>query len=59
MLSIADFAPTTGEILIFLGADDPLMTGSIETLVDALVKNPEAGVVYCDLNVASGKPIFT
>ncbi len=49
---------TTGEIVIFLGADDPLMPGSIQILVDTLTRNPDAGFAYGDMQLidASGKP---
>jgi len=51
---------THGEILIQLGGDDPLVPGSIETLVEALIQHPGAGFVYGDVDFidAAGHPFW-
>ena len=43
------FLATSGEACIFLGADDPLLPGSIQVLADTLAANPSAGFVYGDI----------
>ncbi len=52
------FLATSGEIMIF--TDDPMLPGSIQTLVEALSRNPEAAFAYGDAEYidASGKPFF-
>jgi hypothetical protein len=43
------FMATAGEACIFLGADDPLLPGSLQVLADALTAHPSAGFVYGDI----------
>ena len=45
------FHATHGEIVIFLPGDDQLLSGSVRELVDALVKYPDIGFVYGDVEV--------
>lgn len=54
------FRATTGDIVMVLGADDPLVPGSVSNLVAALDHHPEAGFVYGDIEYidAQGKPFF-
>ena len=49
---------TKGEIVIMLPGDDLLLPGSVRTLVDTLVKNPDIGFAYGDVEVvdANDKP---
>src|SRR5579884_3828166 len=54
-------AQTTGEILIFLGGDDPLLPGAIQSLVEALVQQPDAAFAYGDISYidSTGRPYTT
>lgn len=51
------FRATRGELLVFLGADDPLMPDSIRVLAETLTLHPEAAFAYGDIEYidASGK----
>ena len=42
------FERTRGSIFTFLNADDTLLPGAVTTAVEALRKNPDAGVIYGD-----------
>jgi glycosyltransferase involved in cell wall biosynthesis len=48
------FHATKGEIVIFLPGDDILLPGSIRTLADILINNPDIGFVYGDIEVIDG-----
>lgn len=54
------FRATHGEMMIFLGADDPLLPGSIQTLVDTMTDHPDAGFTYGDVEYidAYGKSFY-
>src|SRR5713226_4368855 len=51
------FRASQGEIVIFLPGDDQLLPGSVRTLVDTLVRHPDIGFAYGDVEVvdASGR----
>jgi glycosyltransferase involved in cell wall biosynthesis len=48
------FYATKGEIVIFLPGDDILLPGSVTTLANTLINNPDIGFVYGDIAIIDG-----